>query len=464
MQKTSYAFIHRIHVRVGLVAALVGCFSLSAHSAYVTLPTPSGVSGVAGSLTATASAADSVFGQLLHKPSSINATLAGQSVKMSTTLKLAAAAPRVAAAAIFAHPYVRIGVGVASWLGVAKLVYDATAGVWREVADESQSGSYEYFYNTQSGGAWTRSANAACGGEAAYMTAQGGGGPYSYGSAGLLGSAPNYRCKIRVSYEGRDPEYTELPLASREATSTDCPTGWTKGADGCYSPALTQPEFVDKLAPPNSTSMPSSVPKEVPFPLPVESVPWINSEPGSNPSNRPVFIPTGDPVRNPNYDPNAAPSATNQPFLQPGVRVVPSPTAAEPWRVDLQPVNRPTDSPQPTDPVSEDDPNGSDGDKPDEKSDFCLENPDVLACAKPDLDTPDGEIPRSTRDVTLNEENLFGGGSCPADVYFAPHGLQSLKIWDWNKACGYISSYLKPIVILCCTFAAFMILVPGRTE
>ena len=182
------------------------------------------------------------------------------------------------------------------------------------------------------------------------------------------------------------------------------------------------------------------------------------------PVSRPLFVPSGNPIANPNYNPNAPVGPDNQPWIQPGVRLVPSPTVSEPWRIDAQPVNRPTDSPEPTEPKPEDDPNPGDKPKPEEQQSLCEKHPDILACSKPELDTPEGEIPKKTREVTLNEENLFGGGSCPADVYFSPHGLQQLKVWDWNRACGYISSYVKPILILCCTFAAFMILIPGRTE
>lgn len=111
--------------------------------------------------------------------------------------------------------------------------------------------------------------------------------------------------------------------------------------------------------------------------------------------------------------------------------------------------------------------NDDDVSKPEEppkEETLCEKYPDILACAKPELDAPEGEIPKTTREVTLTEENLFSGGSCPADVYFTPHGLQQLKVWDWNQSCGYITGYVKPILLICCTFAAFMILIPGRTE
>ena len=105
-----------------------------------------------------------------------------------------------------------------------------------------------------------------------------------------------------------------------------------------------------------------------------------------------------------------------------------------------------------------------DDDKEEEKTE-CEKNPDALMCQDIDLDTPDVDIPKDTKNITLQEENLFGGGACPADVYFQPSGgLQQMKAWDWNQSCGYITGYVKPVLILCCTFTAFMILVPGKTE
>ncbi|MVT36553.1 hypothetical protein GO497_00610 [Acidovorax citrulli] len=94
--------------------------------------------------------------------------------------------------------------------------------------------------------------------------------------------------------------------------------------------------------------------------------------------------------------------------------------------------------------------------KPDDKDDGddCKKNPDSLACA--DLDTPSGEIPKSTRNVTFNDENLFGGGACPADIY-ANVARQNMKIWDWQQSCGYITSYVRPVLLIICTYIAFMI-------
>ena len=170
----------------------------------------------------------------------------------------------------------------------------------------------------------------------------------------------------------------------------------------------------------------------------------------------------GDPVKNPNYDPTQAPSPTNQPYIQPGVRVNPSPTPDAPWRVDMQPVDRPvgTQDPQP-EPQPDPEPNPNDQPKPEEQKSLCEKHPDILACAKPELDTPDGEIPKATREITYQEQDVFGGGSCPADKY-ATIGGRSMMVYDWQQTCGVVSTYLRPLILLLGAMGALFILIPGR--
>lgn len=92
----------------------------------------------------------------------------------------------------------------------------------------------------------------------------------------------------------------------------------------------------------------------------------------------------------------------------------------------------------------------------------CDKYPDSFGCKTIDLDTPTDEIPRTTKNVTFAPENLgFGGGSCPADVMFTPHGLQSLKVINWADNCNKIVTYIKPMILMISTFAALMIIFVG---
>lgn len=454
MPRIKNAFFHRIHVRAWLAAALVGCLPVGAQAGYAQLASPAGFGGSPGNWTFAPSANDLRYGGTAYSPNALR--VPGTSATMPSAYRFAANAPRIAAAAIFMNPYVRVGVGIASWLGVAGIVWDSVNNRWAKPdTNYPQSDGFVYQYRNVN----YNSPSEACNAYIAYVGPRNPGVTYSVSS--IINGPSSIRCVVNASTSSGN--WSDNVDIGKSVSS--CPAGWYVTPAGCVQnpppKEITKPEFEDALAP---SPMPQTVPWELPkpTPLPVEQ-PVINPDSVPNPVHRPLFVPTGDPVPNPQYDPNAAPGPNNHPWIQPGVRVNPSPTPSEPWRVDLQPVNRPVSGPEPMpEPDSENPPNP---DKPSEEQlDFCVKNPDVLACAKTDLDTPEGEIPKSNKDVSLVEENLFGGGACPADVYFTPHGLQQLKVWDWNQSCGYITGYVKPILIICCTFAAFMILIPGRIE
>lgn len=457
MQKTSHAIFHRIYVRLGLAAALVGSLPLNAYAAYANLSPPPGWSqgGSAAWATASNGFAAQTANQWINNAAKTSAMLnvGGKQVAVQASLALGPSAPKVIAGLIFSNPYLRAGVGIASWLGTGKVIYDAASGSWSapQTSYPVSDGQGWYAYDIK---------NPRSSPEQACRDITGG----AYGKVtGPFDDGMTMSCYKK---SGTDFEFV---TTMRKTSMSSCPSGWFITPAGCVQTVpprqLTQKEMVDLLNPANTPGwpMPSSVPNELPIgtPLPVQ-LPVVNPDTGVNPFPKPMFVPTGDPVRNPNYNPDAAPSPTNQPFIQPGTNVTPRPTTANPWQVDVQPVDRPQAGPDPLPENPKTDPN----DKPREENEksLCEKHPDILACQKPDLDTPDGDIPKTSRDVSLQEENLFGGGSCPADVYFSPQGLQQMKVWDWNKACGDISTYLKPILIICCTFAAFMILVPGRTE
>lgn len=88
----------------------------------------------------------------------------------------------------------------------------------------------------------------------------------------------------------------------------------------------------------------------------------------------------------------------------------------------------------------------------------CEKNPQSLSCA--DLDTPDDEIPKTTASVAYQDENPFGGGACPASKYTNVGG-QSVKVWDWEQTCGYITGPVYWITVTLGAFAATMIVAGG---
>lgn len=240
----------------------------------------------------------------------------------------------------------------------------------------------------------------------------------------------------------------------RASTSPgECPTGWQSTPAGCLSPALQQPEFVDKLA---GKPMPDAVPKELPrpTPLPVEP-PVINPEPGPNPVPRPRFVPTGDPVPNPQYDPNAPSSPENQPYIQPGVRIKPSPTPQEPLRVDLEPVNVPKPTADPTPETDTTEPGTQP--KPEEQQSLCEKHPDIVACAKMDEVEPE-DVNNEDKTLTITPKGGWGNESaaCPAPVTKQVAGL-SLEM-SWQPFCDFASGIRPVVIAMAWLSAALMVL------
>jgi hypothetical protein len=98
--------------------------------------------------------------------------------------------------------------------------------------------------------------------------------------------------------------------------------------------------------------------------------------------------------------------------------------------------------------------------EPPEQKVQCDKYPNSLGCAE--LDTPDGEIPKDTKNVSFSAEDPFGGGRCPADVMasFRAIGGQSLKIVDWTTFCGQAVP-LRGLVLALASIMAFFIIMPG---
>jgi hypothetical protein len=111
-------------------------------------------------------------------------------------------------------------------------------------------------------------------------------------------------------------------------------------------------------------------------------------------------------------------------------------------------------------------PDGGSVPPPEEKEDppvQCDKYPNSLGCSE--LDTPSGEIPKENKTLTYAAESPFGGGSCPADRMFSSYMTgRTYKAWDFAQTCSYIATYVRPLVLLLATFAAFLIIMPGKVE
>ena len=205
---------------------------------------------------------------------------------------------------------------------------------------------------------------------------------------------------------------------------------------------VTPEQFEDALP---GHPMPETVPKELPYPspLPVEQ-PIVNPEPGPNPVQRPRFVPSGDPVANPQYDPNAQPSEQNKPFIQPGVRINPSPTADEPFRLDIKPVEKPLPTPDPQ-PETDDGP-GQNNLKPQENPGLCDQYPDIVACAKLGEPPEAKTVPNEDKFLEIKRDEGWGpqNGTCPAPKTASVAGINLEMSFD--PLCQFADG-IRPVIV-----------------
>lgn len=337
-------------IKKALIAA-AALFALSAHAGYAQLQTPAGFGGTSGNWTYAAAANDKVYGKVVHQAGALTANVGGQAVKMPAAYRLAANAPRIAAAAVYLHPGVRTAVTVAGWLVAAKLVWDEANQRWARLEDPVDKMGYLWqhpFSNDKFSG------------------------PLEACKAGWPGAVTGVLKLSDASYGCATANGGLLGRVNRSQTITKgCIESTALTVGGCIGARVEEPTFVDDLA---KAPMPSTVPLELPYPtpLPIEQPsPWINPSPGENPQSQPLRVPTGTPVPIPNTDP--------QQYRQPYVDIVPAPTPDNPWRVDVKPGETTSTNPNPAE-----NPQPDSQDKPAEEQDksLCEKHPEIAACEK----------------------------------------------------------------------------------
>lgn len=180
------------------------------------------------------------------------------------------------------------------------------------------------------------------------------------------------------------------------------------------------------------------------------SIPIGPTSPAPTQPSQPIRIADGEPI--------PIPGTAPQQYTQPWQEIVHSPTADEPWRVDIRPVTTIVTSPTaPTAPVTV--PNtGTGNPSAGAAQTDCDKYPGSLGCA-PLGTPPTGEIPKSTREITLQQGPQFAGGACPADVMLSIHG-SSIKALDIQQACGWVVNWVKPLVLLLAAISAVFIVYP----
>lgn len=431
--------------RIALIGAILAFSSSACWSGYAYPADPPGFqrggpwgSGFGYSTNA---ANDQTFGRVVHTPNGPTAPVPGKPTKMPASYRFAANAPKFASRIIFAHPAVRTAAGIAAWLAMENLIWDESIGGWirEQIGDVSPSDGKEYSIPLMPG-QWYPTKELLC----------------NAAKTKFKQSSPDYTINSADCSGGEAVLNTTAPSGSswtyRYSISdrgSPCPAGWyvTQGGLCTQTPQqqpLTQEQFEEALEP---RPMPETVPKELPYPspLPIEPVPWINPEPGPNPQTRPRFVPNGDPVKNPDYDPSAPPSPQNQPYIQPGTRINPSPTDKDPFRLDIQPVDRPTPSPDPQ-PEEDEGPGQNEGDKKPETTGLCEQYPDIVACAKLGEAPEAKPVQNEDKTLEIKKENGWGpeNGTCPAPKTATVGGV-AVEM-SFQPLCDF-STGIRPVII-----------------
>lgn len=234
-----------------------------------------------------------------------------------------------------------------------------------------------------------------------------------------------------------------------------CSGSWSNGWSGQYCGTGAQPTGPSSPARPptqgdladlaNRPINPALFP-ELGIPIPVDPVPVVN--PATQPVGDVVISPSGNPapqlqpqpLRIPNGDPVPIPNTNPQSYSQPWLEVHPSPTADDPWRVDVRPIvtetTNPNPLPDPTTPVP-----------PPEFYTDCEKFPGSIGCM-PVGEPPTGEaIPRETRTLEFQNGPTFGGAGCPANLTFTLHGQTYTGI-NMAEPCAWVSNLVRPVVLL----------------
>ncbi|WP_164091502.1 virulence factor TspB C-terminal domain-related protein [Comamonas thiooxydans] len=438
-------------------AALIFAASLlcgSVHAGYAQLAAPEGWSGGGGAAATyrypSAANAASYSGGAVRANAILN--VGGKAVTVPAAMRMASNAGRIAAAAIYLHPGLRTIAAVATWLGVAGLVYDVADGLWKRVDPSYQaSDGFIYYVSSYSPANSYSSAAAACQGFVAKNFVGG-------GFADVSISANGMRCSGTYTRDGIKNQWFDQPI--NKSANPSCPAGWYVSPAGCVSTPpmkpVSQPEFEQMV--PDARPMPPELPGVV----------WPASWPVEVPEIQPMFVPTGAPVKNPSYDPSKPTSPDNQPYVQPGVKVTPAPGTNAPWQVNLQPVNRPvegpTASPDPVvDPVPNPGPNpGTDStdtprDPEKDDRDFCDKHPDVLACQKMDEPEDPGNLKTKAVDLDFQVQSGYAGSAvCPAPMTYEAFGhVLSLS---WQPFCDSLAMVKNLLLAFAWISAAFILL------
>jgi hypothetical protein len=366
----------------------------SAYAGYAQLAVPAFSNTATG--YAYKSAANDVWSAVKTVRTSATLNVAGKAVTMPVQMRLAANAPRVAAAFGFTPAGIALitaaGVGSALYNYYLSGGFELDGNVWKKRPLDG----FDTFYSTGElpGQLFISPASGGAAVAASYNSQISG---YSFS----IQSCDSSSCVLKRIQQNNGAEgFSIITFEPVQVPRVGQPL------------PVTQPEFEDGAQP-----IPDGVPQALPIPLPVEQ-PIINPSDDPEPLPQPLRVPTGEPVPVPDSSPPA--------WRSPVTDVVPAPTAQSPLQVELQPKEITTTGTKPsteivpvpvTPPVDE-------VATPKENPGLCDLFPSILACA--DIGEPPAPDPLKTRnfDVSIVSQAFSMGGGCPAPLPFTVLGHQ----------------------------------------
>jgi len=425
-----------------LIGASLLVAAFGSHAGYAQVAPPSGLrvaaDGVKTVVTGSSAANSWTWANSAARANG-SFNLGGRLIKVPLYMRFAANAPRIIAAAVSLHPGIRFGIGVAAWLGAASLLWDETDQTWKKsstvtiAADLYSDNPYDNVYSHDTPGA-------ACGVYVGRWNAKKSAENAAYG-------LPPW---IAVTFE------TVLVngVWSCVGTSPD----WL-GATLFIPPV--RPGYIDKVVEsPISTDdvpdllaanpLPQHVPEELPpgIAIPLDD-PIINPSSDPDPVAKPLRVPLGEPVPVPNSDPAQ--------WKIPVVDIVPAPLPADPWRVDVQPRDIVKFDPSPmSEPeiVTSNPPGQTSQDK---APGLCEQFPDILACQKPNFDTPDiDQIQTRDASITITPDSGWGAdnAACPSARHLSGANVD----FEFTTICNFMTG-IRPVMIAVAWLMAAMILI-----
>lgn len=386
---------------------LLGGSASYAFAGYAQLKPPANIGGTVGArVTAGAFAANA--GNI-----SVGFTtqVAGRTVTMPATMRFASNAAQVALGAVRLSPAALVGTAVAAWLLTQGI--ELLDGQFMKAASPS-SPTYE---GTCSRGGFTdletckqRVASAWAGWPFDQLITEGN--------------------TIYIQHKNADTGQVVKGAGIFQISSASCPAGTTSNGTQCVGAAVpaTQNDWDTVEASP----LPDQVAEELTgkgVPLPLEN---------------PQFDPTPQniPLSNPYPKPGGQPGETVRDVAE----VTPAPNETAKIETKVQPVtdaNGNPVTPSPTDPA------------PEEKSDFCLENPDALACWK-EGEPENVDLEKVTAGTSITPVTVGGAGSCPAAKSVSYMGA-NLEI-SFTPICT-AAGWINPIVLALAWLSAGFILI-----